>query len=393
MTAPRARLAVIGISGYGRIHLQLARECRDRGEAEIVAATVINPADEAANVAELRAAGCAVFSDYRAMLREFRGRIDLCLIPTGIHWHSRMTIAALESGANVLVEKPLAASSAEVVAIRAAEAASGRFVAVGFQDFYEPGTSWLRRELQRGVIGPVRSVRFLGLWPRDRAYFTRNDWAGRLQRDGVPVLDSPLNNAFSHFAMLSLYFAARQGSPAARATLDGVEVFRAHAIDSFDTCVVTAHTGDGVRLWFGASHAGSETIEPEIDIVGAGGTACWRYESEAWWRAADGVCSRQPLLDAYGARRAMMDASVQRLHDPSVPICTSEMAASLASLVEAVHHSTPIRSVPPTLVHWRDYNGAPAAVPEVAGMADALRRAFRTEKSLAAEGFPATHPT
>jgi predicted dehydrogenase len=243
------------------------------------------------------------------------------------------------------------------------------------------------------VIGPVRSVRFLGLWPRDRAYFTRNDWAGRLQRDGVPVLDSPLNNAFSHFAMLSLYFAARQGSPAARATLDGVEVFRAHAIDSFDTCVVTAHTDDGVRLWFGASHAGSETIEPEIDIVGAGGTACWRYESEAWWRAADGMSSRQPLLDAYGARRAMMDAALQRLHDPSVPICTSEMAASLASLVEAVHHSAPIRSVPPLLVHWRDYNGAPAAVPEVAGMADALRRAFRTEKSLAAEGFPATHPT
>ncbi len=111
------------------------------------------------------------------MLREFRGRIDLCLIPTGIHWHARMTIAALEAGANVLVEKPLAGSSAEVAAVRAAEQRAGRFVAVGCQDFYEPGTTWLQAEVRRGAIGAIQSVRMLGLWPRDRAYFARNNWA------------------------------------------------------------------------------------------------------------------------------------------------------------------------------------------------------------------------
>ena len=58
------RIALIGISGYGRIHLHLARECRDRGEVTIVAAAVINPIQEADNVAELRAHGCAVYSDY-----------------------------------------------------------------------------------------------------------------------------------------------------------------------------------------------------------------------------------------------------------------------------------------------------------------------------------------
>src|SRR5690606_38595299 len=104
------RVALIGISGYGRIHLQLARECRARGEVAIVAATVINAEEEAENIAELRAHGCTIYSDYEEMLREQRGRIDLCLIPTGIHWHARMTISALRAGANVLVEKPLAGS-------------------------------------------------------------------------------------------------------------------------------------------------------------------------------------------------------------------------------------------------------------------------------------------
>ena len=48
-----ARVAIIGVSGYGSIHLQLARESRDRGEIKITAAAIINPQDEAATVAEL----------------------------------------------------------------------------------------------------------------------------------------------------------------------------------------------------------------------------------------------------------------------------------------------------------------------------------------------------
>jgi predicted dehydrogenase len=382
----RPQLALIGISGYGRVHLQLARECRERGEADIVAATVINPQEEAENVAQLTAAGCRIYSDYRDMLRDFKGRIDLCLIPTGIHWHARMTIAALEAGANVLVEKPLAGSSAEIESIREAERRAGRFVAVGFQDYYEPGTTWLQSELQRGAIGDIRSVRVLGLWPRDRAYFTRNNWAGRLYVDGVPVFDSPLNNAFAHFVMLSLFFVGAE-KRTAPITLDGVEVFRAHAIESFDTCVVTAHTAGGARLWFGTSHACRETVEPEIRITGSAGEACWRYESEAWWRSASGATERRQLLDAYGARRAMITAALRRLRHADVPICTTEMAGQHTALIEAVHRAGPIATLPAGQVRWTGPNGEASLVPEVPGLAATMQRAFAEEKTLGACGF------
>lgn len=384
MTAPiqPARVAIIGVSGYGSIHLQLARESRQQGEVRIVAAAIINPAQEAANVAELRSHGTEIFHDYPTMLQALSGRIDLCLIPTGIHWHARMTIAALEAGANVLVEKPLAGSLAEVEAVRQAEQRTGRFVAVGFQDFYEPGTRWLKEELDRGVIGEIRSVRFLGVWPRTRGYFTRNDWAGRLRVGDMPVMDSPLNNAFAHFVMLSLYFVGSR-----ELQLDGAELMRAHAIESFDSAVVRTHTVEGVKLWFGTSHACAETVEPEIVITGSRGQAVWRYESEARWQADDGAVARRPLLAIAGARRAMFAAALARLHDPAGRICTTELAGRHTALIETIHQRAPIGSVPPAAVRWTGANGEISEVPDILGLGAALRRSYAAEQSLAAGGF------
>lgn len=391
VTPPPARVAIIGVSGYGSIHLQLARESRDRGEIRITAAAIINPQEESATIAELRAQGAEIFTDYAEMFRRHAGRIDLCLIPTGIHWHARMTIAALEAGANVLVEKPLAGSVGEVDEIRRVEQRTGRFVAVGFQSFYEPATVWLKQELQRGVIGDIRSVRFLGVWPRPRGYFTRNNWAGRLQVDGVAVLDSPLNNAFAHFVMLSLFLVGAEQA-AGTPTLEGVELLRAHAIESFDTAVVRSLTADGVKMWLGASHACRETVEPEIVITGRQGQAGWRYESDAWWRAADGAANRYALLDITGARRAMFSAALQRLHDPAVRICTSELAGLHTVLIEAIHRQAQVENVPRERINWSGLNDDASRVPEIEGLAEAMRRSYVAEQSLAASGFSLAAP-
>lgn len=382
----KPRVALIGVSGYGRVHLQLAREGRDRGELDIVAAAVINPAEEEANIAELSSRGCQIYTDYQEMLARHAGLIDLCLIPTGIHLHARMTVEALRAGANVLVEKPLAASLDEVRSIQAAERDSGRFVAVGFQDYYDSGTAWLTGQLRAGAIGEVTSVRFLGIWPRPRSYFARNNWAGRLRVGGDPVLDSPLNNAFGHFVMLSLLFA---GVDETQVQPDTVELYRAHAIESFDTGVVTLRTAGGVRLWFGASHASAVALEPEILIEGTAGMACWRYENEAWIRDAHGRVERQPVRDQTEARRAMMADVLRRLRDPSAPICTSWEAARHTALIESIHRTAAVKDFPAGSVSWVGVDGDASAVPQVAGLDSSLRQAFAELRPLHECGFPA----
>jgi predicted dehydrogenase len=389
MNPHKPRVAVIGISGYGRVHLELARECRNRGELELVAATVINPVEEAANVAELRAHGCTIYPDYQSMLRASAGSIDLCLVPTGIHWHARMTIEALEAGANVLVEKPLCCSTKELAAIQDAERATGRFVAVGFQDLYDPGACWLKSELARGAIGGIRSIKVLGLWPRPRSYFLRNEWAGRLIFKGQPVFDSPLSNAFAHFVMLGFYFSgSRGGADVANGRLQA-QLFRAHEIESFDTAVVRMRTAAGIELWFGVSHACRESSEPEIVLEGSGGEARWRYERDAWWQAPGGEKNVRELHDANGARRCMMATTLRRLSDPSAEICTTVIAGAHTRFIEALHRDCPILPFKRESVMWTGNNGFESSIPYVPGLEPALRESFLTKSMLAAANFAA----
>jgi predicted dehydrogenase len=382
------RIALIGISGYGNIHLQLAQRFRDRGEIVIVAATVINPEEVPADLADLREFGCEIFGDYETMLKAYAGRIDLCLIPTGIHWHARMTIAALEAGANVLVEKPLSGVRCEVEAVQAAERASGCFVAVGFQDYYEPSTAWLKQHLLNGDIGKIESVKFLGMWPRPREYFCRNGWAGRLRVEGKAVFDSPLSNAFAHFAMLSLYFAGRTLAGVAESELLDGQLWRAHAIETFDSAIVRLRTPDKIELWFGVTHACHDTVEPEILITGERGTAGWRYEKETWWCGTDGVLHRRELPDAHGARLAMMETTLRRLTDSTAMICTSVLAGRHTQVVESLHAAIPVMNFPPSEVIWSGEGDA--AVPTQIGFESALFVASRSRSLLVSSNAAVT---
>ncbi len=381
------RVALIGVTGYARIYLALAQAAHARREIDLCAAVIINPQETADIESALREAGCTIYRDYVEMLRAESGRLDLCLIPTGIPWHARMTLAALRAGAHVLVEKPLAGSSAEVAAIRAEEQSTGRFVAVGFQDMYSPVNRWLKEQLCAGAIGRIHTVRFLGLWPRPAAYFTRNPWAGRLHADGTQVLDSPLNNAFAHFVMLSLYFAGRTRDEAASVSIDAGELLRAHAIESFDTSVVKARSPEGIRFWFGATHTCREVCEPEIYLEGDAGRVEWKHERSCVLRRANAPAEERALPNSAANRQSMFHAVIARLRDPGVFVCTTALADRHTAFVEAVHASAGVQAVPPELISWQEPANGSAPVPVVNGLEGALHQALAAQCLLRETGF------
>jgi len=389
----RPRVALIGVSGYAKIYLQLIEENRE--ELDLVAAVIINPVEEASVVEDFKARGVAVYPDYAQMLREQKGRIDLCLIPTGISWHARMAIAALEAGAHVLVEKPLAGSVADVRAIRAAEKATGRFVAVGFQDVYIPEVAWLKERILNGAIGRLESIRMIGLWPRPASYFTRNNWAGRLHADGAAVLDSPLNNAFAHFVNLALFLSGPKANATARVTIEEAELYRAHAIESFDTGVVRAVSDEGVRYWFGVSHCCRQNREPELYFEGSEGRIEWWHEQRCVITPkSGGPAETLALPDTTATRRAMFAAALARLRDPATWIFDAQLSEGHTAFIEAIHRASPIRTVPPALVSWEDlqFTHWSGRIPVIRGIENAFENALEKRSTLAAAGFPLAVP-
>ncbi len=386
------RAAIIGVSGYGKIYLERLLHHAARGEFDVTAATVINRETEQAACTALEACGAMIYGDYHEMLEAQSGQLDLVLIPTGIHWHARMTLAALAAGANVLVEKPLAATVQDVRAIQETAPASGRFVAVGFQDIYLEDNLAVKRRLVGGALGRIRRIRGRGLWPRDDTYYARNDWAGRLQVGEDWVLDSPLANALAHFLNLALFLAGSTPAESAAPVAIEAELYRARPIASFDTAAIRVRTRPGVEICFYASHSCAETAEPELHIEGDDGTAVW--SAVGGWIVRSGR-EGEAVLPARGetqARREMFQRVLQRLHDPLAFVCGPEIAIQHILCVNGAHAAGPIRDIPARFVETRRAGPRGPLQPVIADLGSQIGRAFSAGLLLHESGCPWAAP-
>src|SRR5215471_12077823 len=71
------------------------------------------------------------YGDYREMLKE--KDLDIVLVAPPDHWHALATIAAVEAGADVYVQKPISVDIVEAQAMLAAARKHKRVVQVGMQ--------------------------------------------------------------------------------------------------------------------------------------------------------------------------------------------------------------------------------------------------------------------
>jgi predicted dehydrogenase len=375
---PPPRAALIGISGYGKIYLERLLHHAARGELEIAAATVINRSEEPAACSVLEAKGAVLYSDYRKMFEAQAGRLDLALIPTGIHWHTRMTLAALAAGANVLVEKPLAPTIQEVRAVQAAANAADRFVAVGFQDIYLEDNLTVKRRLVEGALGRLRRIKGRGLWPRDDAYYARNEWAGRIRVGGEWVLDSPLANALAHFLNLALFLAGDTVERSAQSLAVAAELYRARSIENFDTAAIRGAPRSGVEICFYATHSCATVLEPELHLEGTEGTAIWSVTDGWRLRSARGGDLTFPARGETQARQEMFARVLRRLRDPGTFVCGPDIAAEHTLCVNGAQAAAVIRDVPPFFIAMQRVGAAVSTQPVIADIGREIDRAFAT---------------
>lgn len=136
------------------------------------------------------------YTDYRRMLDEAKPNIVVVATPNA--FHRQMSMDALDAGAHVLCEKPLAVTIDEVEEMVAAAAAKNRTLTVGTHYRYSAPAQACKAQADAGFFGKVYAAR--SLWQRRRgipgfgSWFTRKDLAGggALFDIGIHALDRAL---------------------------------------------------------------------------------------------------------------------------------------------------------------------------------------------------------
>ena len=183
------RLAILGQGRSGRdIHGAYLQTVKDKYEV----AYIVDPVPERRKRAE-EEFGCQTFSCYTELFG--KKDIDFVVNTTPSHLHFPITLDLLNNGFNVLCEKPLAHTAAQVDELIAASKKSDKMLAIFQQSRFAPFFEAIKGVLESGVLGRIIqiSVQYSG-------YQRRWDWqcckefgGGSLYNTGPHPVDQALN--------------------------------------------------------------------------------------------------------------------------------------------------------------------------------------------------------
>lgn len=151
------RTALIGSGWWGK---NLLHEGLKSGRCQAVALCDVDPTTlEIAGdqITDLSGDQPKLYSDYRELLA--KEKPEIVIIATPDHWHALQTIAALQAGAHVFVEKPTGHTINESRAIVAAARATDRVVQAGLHRRIGPHHVSAMKFLRSGAVGDVGMVR------------------------------------------------------------------------------------------------------------------------------------------------------------------------------------------------------------------------------------------
>ena len=225
-------------------------------------------ADPNPPAAETLPEGVARFSDGADLIAA--GGFDVVVICTPINTHFDFASAALEAGADVMLEKPTTATLDEFERLLAIAERTGRLVQVGFQSLGSDALDIIRTRVAAGEIGEVVRYSATGAWLRNEAYYARSAWAGRRTMGGRVVADGVLTNPLAHATATALQLAGATRLEDVKAL--ELDMWRANDIEADDTSVAVFDLAGDVRLTTAVTLAAPVQKDPYVAVVGTNGT-------------------------------------------------------------------------------------------------------------------------
>jgi len=378
-TPVRARIALVGVHGFGTHHLQNLKRLTADGLVELVA--VADPNPPAAGALPETTAVHGTLDELLAADHH----PDIIIVATPIQTHAPLALSVLASHANLYLEKPPVASMSDFLRLQEAASTTGRSVQVGFQSLGSHALAAME-QLAAGEstadfpgIGTLKGISATGRWVRDRAYYKRSRWAGKRSLDGVDVVDGVATNPLAHAIATALRIAgAREAHELASVETD---LYRANDIEADDTSVIRLRTLNGLPITCALTLCSAESVEPYITLHGSEGTAVFHYtEDRVTVTTEAGESTR-----VFG-REDLTVNLIEHLSSGVPLISPLHHSGAFMRVVEAIRTAEPPQPIPPDYVEWVGTGLEAHAV--IPGIQDAVERATLAHATFAGLGLP-----
>ena len=265
MTASRLRVGVIG-AGIGALHLKGYAQNPD---VTIVAIAGLDDERVRRSAAEYQVP--KTYRHYEELLAD--QSIDAVSVCLPNFLHAPVTIAALESGKHVLVEKPLARNSAEGRAMIAAAEASGKVMMIAFNRRFRQDVLWLKRRIASGALGRIYYAK--AFWMRRAGIPRLGSWfVSKEQAGGGPLVDLGV-----HVLDMALFML---GEPEVRTVSAGT---------------YAAFGPRGLKGWQSRADIGDTGLEYEVEDLA---TAFLRLEGDAMLHLEASWATHSSAMDDFG---------------------------------------------------------------------------------------------
>jgi predicted dehydrogenase len=166
------------------------------GRVKVVALADLS-AERMALIGEMTGVGEAhQYEDYERMLTQ--ESLDLVHICTPHNLHEAQAVAAMQAGAHVLLEKPIATTLESVDRMAAASARYGRKLTVSHNQIFSPVSQAAKELIVQGELGEVFLIRLEGFGGyRVVGRGTDPAWRARqMEGGGGPLIDSGFHSVY-----------------------------------------------------------------------------------------------------------------------------------------------------------------------------------------------------
>ena len=181
MSSKKLKFGFIGVGRRGLQHMRVANQFKDQVSLEAACDVSEAQLEKAASLYHVR-----TYTDLDEMLQ--KEKLDVAVISTPTPLHVSQTLKCIETGLDVLLEKPISLKMKEVKDLLRAVEKSDRIVAIGFQSRYADIIDKAKEAIDEDTLSMV-----VGYWywtiPLVKWIRLRNQGGGQMVDQAIHLLD------------------------------------------------------------------------------------------------------------------------------------------------------------------------------------------------------------